>query len=251
MSDLGKLWALVSGVHNPAPALLDRLGMRHTPYRLRIRNGATIELRPRAGDLFGFYEIMLRRDYLSSGQELVSGATVIDIGANIGCFSILAANLVGPEGRVIAVEPDASTYAQLVRNVSLNGLSNVTAVNCAVGGRNGTITLHSDPNRLFSSVFSSVNGRAVQGRDQEVQMMTLNELMDAHHVERCDYLKLDCEGAEHEIIAGMSQDTARRIGQITMEVHKVPDCDPRQLGSCLEGLGYRRVGTATLPFYTR
>lgn len=244
-----KIIDLVSGVHNPLAAVLDRFGLRRSPYILRPRKGPIMELRPKTGDLFGFYEIILRRDYFSAGQVIERGATVIDVGANIGCFTITAAQLVGPTGRVIAIEPEESTYQQLLRNIELNRLDNVTALRLAVGATEGEILLHSDPNRLFSSVFSSVNGRPIQGSDQRVTMLTLDALMDKCRIGRCDYLKLDCEGAEHEIVANMSRATASRVAQITMEVHKVPGFDAETLTNRLEDFGYQRIGTSTLPFY--
>jgi FkbM family methyltransferase len=251
MAEIEKAVALFAGVTNPLPAVLDRLGLRQRPYVLKLRDGTAVELRPRAGDLFGFYEIMLRRDYLASGQRVEEGATVIDVGANVGCFSLLAARLVGPAGRVFAIEPDPATYRQLLRNIELNALQNVTPLRLAVGGERGKVTLHSPPNALFSSVFSSVNGHEVQGIDREVEMTTLQAITDEHRIRRCDFLKLDCEGAEHDIIAKMSATTAERIAQITMEVHKIPGRDGQTLHSNLERLGYRRVSSSGLAAYAR
>ena len=251
MAEMDKVFALLAGVRNPVPALLDRIGLLRRPYILRLRNGTPFELRPRAGDLFGFYEIMLRRDYLASGQWLGPGATVIDVGANVGCFSVLAAQIVGPTGRVFALEPEVSTYRQLLRNIELNRLTNVTPLQLAIGGRQGIVTLHADPNALFSSMYSNVNGREIRGTDRSVEMTTLDAIMDKFQIERCDYLKLDCEGAEHDIIAAMAGTTAARIAQITLEVHKVPGCDGDTLASNLKQLGYYRIGTSTLPFYAR
>ncbi len=251
IEEIRKAFALVAGVRNPGPALLDRIGLRHQPYILDLRDGTHVELRPRAGDLFGLYEIMLRGDYLSSGQRLERGATVIDVGANIGCFTMLASKIVGSSGRVFALEPEAATHRQLLRNIELNRLTNVTALQLAVGGRRGTVTLHAAPNALFSSLYSSVNGRAVEGADQQVEMTTLDAIMDRFGLPRCDYLKLDCEGAEHDIIGAMLPATAERISQITLEVHKVPGSDGAALASNLRRLGYRRIGSSTLPFYSR
>ncbi|MCC6531332.1 MAG: FkbM family methyltransferase [Burkholderiales bacterium] len=251
VDSLGKMMALCSEVKNPGAALLDRMGLRQAPYTLHLRNGGAIELRPKSGDLFGFYEIMLRRDYLAAGQRLGPGSTVIDVGANIGCFTLVAARIVGPNGRVFALEPEESTYSQLLRNIELNGLTNITPLRLAVGATQGAITLHADANRLFSSLYTSVNGHQIAGRDQEVRMTTLAALMDEHGIGCCDYLKLDCEGAEHEIVASMPQSTAARIAQITMEVHKVPGFDGQSLRQKLEQLGYERVGATTLPYYAR
>lgn len=247
--ELAKLNQLLLKVRNPAWALLDRLGIQQGPYVLRLRDGMVIELRPATGDLFGFYEIVLRGDYLAGGQRIERGQIVVDVGANIGCFAVTAARQVGPTGHVFAIEPEETTYQQLLRNIELNQLRNVTALRMAVGSTEGEITLHGDSNRLFSSIYTTVNGRAIAGATQRVPVTTLDKLLKTQGIERCHYLKLDCEGAEHDIIASMSFETARQVDVITMEVHKVPGHDGETLRCCLETLGYVRVGSSTLPFY--
>ena len=250
--ELVKLQRMFARVHNPLPAVFDRLGLRTKPYRMTVRDGTVMELRPGTGDFFGFYEILLRGDYFAGGQRLRPGQTVIDIGANIGCFTVAAARLVGPTGRVLAIEPEETTFRQLQRNVELNRLGNVTVLRQAVAGSAGEIVLHADSNRLFSSIYAEVNGRATtQGGDQIVPVTTLAQLMDACGIARCDYLKLDCEGAEHDIVASLTPATAARIDGITMEVHKVHGQDGQTLGQRLAALGFGRVGASTLPYYSR
>lgn len=252
VGEFQKLLALISSVKNPTAALADKLRLRRSPYTLRLRNGVSMELRPRAGDLFGFYEILLRMDYLAGGQTIAPGDTVIDVGANIGCFTVLASRMAGPAGRVIAVEPEESTYRQLLRNISLNHLENVIPLRRAVGAKRKTVTLHSGGNKLFSSLFTSVDGHGLSGADQQqVQMTTLDEIMDQYRIPRCDYLKLDCEGAEHEIFGEMSAATAQRLSQITMEVHEIPGHDRHTLKESLARLGFQRMGGSAVPFYAR
>ncbi len=250
-AEISKALALLARVKNPVPAVLDRMGIQREPYVLRLRDGTKVELRPRVGDFFGMYEILLRNDYLAGGQRIDKGATVIDVGANIGCFTLLAAKIVGPSGRVIALEPEPSTFAQLLRNIKLNGVTNVVPMQLAVGARRGCVTLHAAPNALFTSLFTSVNGRDIAGVDHAVEMTTIEAIMDANGISRCDYLKLDCEGAEHEIIASMPEATARRIAQITLEVHKIAGHSGATLQTNLETLGYHRIGTSILPYYSR
>jgi FkbM family methyltransferase len=249
--EIVKLRALVGGVRDPVPAILDRLGLRRSRYELVHNDGHRVELRPRAGDLYGFFEIMLRGDYLSAGQRIGQGATVIDVGANIGCFSILASRAVGPHGRVIAIEPEMETYRQLVRNIQLNALVNIVPLRLAIAGEEGTATLHSDRQALFSSIFSSVDGRVVHGTDQDVRTTTLETVMQEQEVSRCDYLKLDCEGAEHGIVQTLSPTLAGRIMQITMEVHEVPGFRSGDLSVKLERVGFERIAEGDLSYYAR
>ncbi len=247
-----KLYHLLTQVRRPLPAVLDRLGLRREPYRLALRDGTVIEFRPGTGDFSGFYEIALRGDYFSSGQVLHPGQTVIDIGANIGCFTVTAARRVGPIGRVFAIEPEESTFRQLQRNIALNGLGNVTALRTAVGASEGETVLHADSVRLFSSIYTAVDGRATTGGTaQHVPMTTLSRLMQTHGIAHCNYLKLDCEGAEHDIIRSMSHETASLVDSITMEVHKVRGQNSETLRKRLQALGYERVGSSKLPCYVR
>ena len=247
-----KLYDLFTQVRAPLPLVLDRLGIQQTPYRLVLRDGTAIEVRPGTGDFFAFYETALRGDYFSSGQLVAPGQSVIDIGANIGCFTVIAARRVGPTGRVLAVEPEESTFRQLQRNIALNRLSNVTTVRAAVTGRDGEVILHAHPIKMFSSIYASVDGRpTMDGTSQKVPMITLAQLLLAQHINRCNYLKLDCEGAEHDIIGTMSIDTARLVDSITMEVHDVPGRTVEALNEQLRALGYRRAGRSKLHCYVR
>ena len=238
--ELAKFAALLSAVRNPLASILDRAGLKRSPYEVRHKDGYLIELRPRSGDLFGFYEILLRGDYTADGQNISNGDVVIDVGANIGCFTILASRAVGSTGRVIAIEPDAANFRQLTHNIALNRLTNVTALNIALGATDGLATLYLAEVGLFSSMFPSVNGQPVTGMQTTVPMMTLRSLMTEQGVAHCKYLKLDCEGAEHLIVEAMSPDLARRIPQITVEIHKVSSFDARMFSHKLEALGYRR-----------
>lgn len=251
MEIVSKFQSLVSRVNNPWPAVLDRVGIRRKPYVLNTDDGLAIEIRPRTGDFFGYYEIVLRGDYFAAGQKLAPGDTVVDVGANIGCFAICAARLVGPTGHVFAIEPEASTFRQLQRNIELNGLKNVTALQMALAGHEGEVALNADANLLFSSIYSTVNGHEPQGSIQRVPVATLDHLLKQQGISHCHYLKLDCEGAEHDISASLSPELAGKVDSITLELHKVPGHDSAILQQRLRDLGYRHVGASTLPCYSR
>ena len=87
--------------------------MQAEPYTVRFWNGMEIAMRPQRGDLTAFRETWLQHDYLGPGQRLSAGDTVIDVGANIGCFTLFASRRVGPTGLVVSLEPDSDTFTSL------------------------------------------------------------------------------------------------------------------------------------------
>ncbi len=80
---------------------------------------------------------------------------VIDVGANVGYYALMAATRVGPSGRVIAYEPGPAPAARLRENVALNGLSNVTVVEAAVADRPGTLHLNLVEDSEASSLYKT------------------------------------------------------------------------------------------------
>jgi FkbM family methyltransferase len=246
-----KLIRLATLVRNPLPILSDRVGRRRKPYLLRLWNGLSLELRPGRGDLDAFRDCWVSRGYLSNGAEILPGNTVVDIGANIGCFTLFASRRVGSTGRVIAVEPDAETFQRLQRNLTINNLNNVIAMQAAVAGEAGPIGFHSCQNGLFSSMFSEVDGRSNCGTIQRVDGFTLEHVMATNSVDRCHFLKLDGERAEHGIIRTMSKETAARIYRIGMELHQVKGPDENVLIRKLSEFGFALTRSGALLHFRR
>jgi len=246
-----KLARFIAQVKNPWPLVWDWFGHRRTPYVLYFRNGLKLELRPGRGDLTAFRESWLQKDYLPSGWKLAEGDTVIDVGDNIGCFTLFAARLVGPTGRVIALEPDGETFFQLQRNININPFENIQILRLAVAGQSGTVRLHRHPNALYSSLYRSVDGRSTAGPVEEVQSVTMAQLFAEREVERCHFLKLDCEGAEHAIVRGLTADLAARIDRIGIELHQLEGCDSRELVGRLEKFGFSTQSRGTLYYFKK
>jgi FkbM family methyltransferase len=246
-----KLLRLGINVRNPMAIVLDRLGRQQAPYLLRLWNGLSLELRPGRGDLDAFRDCWLSRSYLSDGAEILPGNTVVDVGANIGCFTLFAARSVGPSGRVISVEPGAETFQRLQRHVTMNHLNNVMPMQAAVAAEPGPIELHNCPNGLFSSMFSEIDGRSNAGTVQRVDGFTLEQVLAKNSVDRCHFLKLDCEGAEHGIVRTISKETAAKIDQIGMELHQVQGTDENVLIRKLEQFGFTMTRSEALLHFRR
>jgi FkbM family methyltransferase len=220
---------------------LDYMGIQKRPYLVRTWDRLVCEIRPGASDRYAFYEAIVRSDYLRQGQVMRLGDTVIDVGANIGCFSLLAARHVGPTGRVIAAEPAEAAYRQLCRNLGLNAMSNVTPIRAAVGARDGKAMFHVHDLSEFSSLHDTVDGHGTGARTVEVEVVSLETLFKNAGVTFCDYLKIDCEGEEYAILGSLSPALASRIGQITLEVHRIADHEPAEIDERMRALGFELI----------
>ncbi len=141
----------------------------------------------------------LQRGYNLAAVPLAAGDWVVDIGAHVGVVSIALAKA-HPEVNILAVEPMPANYARLLRNLQANGVTNVVAVQKAVTGDGRALKLLGKPgeNSGGYSAWGPSTGVAVT---QEVVLSdTLQGLLREYSIQRVKLLKLDCEGAEYEIL---------------------------------------------------
>jgi FkbM family methyltransferase len=213
---------------------------------LRLRDGLRVGA-PKNVHLWNhFNEIWLERAYTPSGFEIEPGSTVVDIGANIGLFSLLAAR---KALRVFSFEPYGPCFDWLSRNINTNNLGGtVHPFKQAVGDVDGTRTFYVHPEFTSNNFYQSTIGEPVT-----VTCTTLGAILKDHCDNKCDFLKMDCEGAEFEILLGADDDLLRRIGKISLEVHEGVGGHTRaDLERRLSGVGFEvqsrqdRFGCVTL-----
>lgn len=134
-------------------------------------------------------------------RHLRPGMYVIDIGANVGYFSMLAGAIVGPDGRVDAIEANPKNAKMIEVNRRVNGFTHVRIANVAVGAEMGLLSLRthysngSTP-RLADDVFAPLSV-------QTVPSMLLGQIIDPNH--RVDFIKIDVEGAEYNVLFGAEE----------------------------------------------
>jgi len=141
--------------------------------------------------------------------RLREGFTFIDIGANIGAYSLFVAARAGRSARILAVEPQPEIFARLAFNIAQNPFGTVKAVACALADKAGELTLFIDTvNRGESSVriLNSSNATAVK-----VPAMTLLSLVQGEGYDRIDAIKLDVEGAEDIILEPFLRDAPETL----------------------------------------
>lgn len=176
---------------------------------------------------------------------LEPGRCFVDVGANWGYFSLLGAGLVGPAGRVIALEPHPALFAALAENLRRNGLSHVTALRVAASDRDGEMNLagfagdgeNSGLSRLTDEPDPSVPNFKVPAR-------TLEELLDEQGVGTVDLLKMDIEGGEGAVLPSLARGlSAGRYRHILLELHPAAlERQGRSAAALIDGLlahGYR------------
>ncbi len=129
------------------------------------------------------------------------GMTVADIGANIGLLTLVCAWATGPSGRVIAFEPEAVPRANLNKMISLNGLSWVEVRDQAVGAAAGRLTFHVSDIIGHSSLYALPEDEEARARIVEVEVLPLDKVLAG---KRLDVAKIDVEGAELDVLAGMA-----------------------------------------------
>ena len=159
------------------------------------------------------------------------GMIAVDVGANIGCHTLLMARLVGAEGAVIAFEPQRVVYQNLCANISLNALTNVYAINSAVGALAGSaaiaeIDYAARGNFGGVSLSDTANGERVQVA-----------VIDALPLENCHLIKIDVEGMEHDVLLGAVETIAQHRPALYIENDR-QDKSPELIAHLLAA-GYR------------
>ena len=185
---------------------------------IRTSNGVLFYCRKRKSDLnivSEYYEQKQIQKYLTLKQ----GDVFIDLGANVGKYALLASKLVGPSGRVFAVEPDPSCIPILYKNRALNLAWNLTIIHAAIGRKNGLVKLNmaNDGSRsTMSSIYWIYNDKPTA--TVQVPQITLDHLAEKYGLKRIDWLKLDVEGAEYDAFLGAKK-SLKLIHHVYLEVH--------------------------------
>ena len=173
--------------------------------------------------LDGFWEMWLTQ-FLA--RHVTPGMTVVDVGANFGYYTLLMGDLVGAAGQVIAVEPNPEAASLLQETVLLNGHRTRTrVVPHALGASAGRGWLYAPDGEPKNAALVDVE-HLPGGRTVEVSTLTLDEVVLPYA--KVDLVKIDAEGGEQGIVAGMRQLIARDRPAIVLEFNAARYADPRR-----------------------
>jgi len=209
------------------------------PFPLEFE-GATFLIEPGSSDLYTIYEICYDRGYEPRQQQPpYHFRTVVDFGANIGVFSVWAAQAFNPE-TLVAVEMEPACYRQLTANIELNGLENVIRpIQAAIYQHSGQVATRRKIGYSFHELFP-------HGKRNCVQTFSFADFMQHTGLNSIDLLKIDIEGAEKYLLTAENTRLFReRVKYILLETHSNNGFNAGHCANYLSDLGFKLVLTPT------
>jgi FkbM family methyltransferase len=185
------------------------------PYEFHLRNGHTIELYD-WNDLTTIWVVLFGDEYRVGEDDRI----IVDLGANIGAFTVMAA-AAAPRATIYAVEPFPANFSRLQACISRNSLADrVRCRQLAIAGRDGVVTMDGAPeipshSRMIVSQDKAASPITTQG-------VSLATFFEQERLTEIDYLKMDIEGAEFDVIQHAPVATLRQAKVIGVEVHGAP-----------------------------
>lgn len=159
------------------------------------------------------------------------GDVVIDVGANIGKYSIYAGHLVGKEGKIISIEPSLEPSELLKKSIKENHLQDVvTLIHVAISNKNGKQKLYFSDTKPINSLLYQLSQNYV-----EVQTLTLDSLVEKLKLKKVDWMKVDVEGVEYEVLEGAKNTLKNNNVNLIIEILKVHE---EKVLKFLKDLGY-------------
>jgi FkbM family methyltransferase len=138
-------------------------------------------------------------------QHTPAGGVFVDVGANVGTYALVLARHVGPQGKVIAIEPHPVTFARLSFNKAASGSTQARLVQAAAGESDGELLIETDGDNLGAShvVTGAATPKAIR-----VPSLRLTRILDEAGVTKVDALKIDVEGFEDRVLVGFFKEAA-------------------------------------------
>ena len=191
----------------------------------KTKTGLRIKIRVRSTDLMALTNVWMINEYDVEDFEINTNDTVIDIGAHIGLFSLLVSQLC-KTGKILSFEPVSENFDLLVSNLKLNHIKNILPFNMAVSKNSGRLDLFLNNDQSAHSIFSK------SSESINVESTSLQKIFEENKISSCKLLKLDCEGAEYEIIDSLPLEYLDKIQNMVIEYH-LADTKPELVKSLI------------------
>ena len=202
----------------------------------KTKSGVKIKLRTNSTDLDTFSLIWLIKEYNKHGFQINKNDVIIDIGSHIGMFSLYASQYCS-NGKIFSYEPSIKNFKLLKENVIDNNLKNIITNNLAVSNKNDHVNFYISSDNTAHSIHGTTE------KSIQVKSITLKTIFDINKLDTCNFLKLDCEGAEYEIIESLPNEYFKKIKQIFIEYHfsETKNIELKNMIHKLENLSFKII----------
>ena len=185
---------------------------------MQVEDGVQFKVHVNTSDALMIWEIWKAKVYDDARIPIRAGDIVVDMGAHIGAFAVRAARL-AQGGQVYSYEASSKNFALLTENRQLNGLENLYVENSAVSNLRGEMPFYTpSDNRILGSLLQNTSSFV-----ENVQTITFSDIITEHSIDQIDFLKVDVEGAEFDILFANPDETLSKTQKIVMEFHEFQD----------------------------
>ena len=192
------------------------------------RSGLKIKIRVNSTDLMALTHVWMIQEYSGDDFPISNDDVIIDVGAHIGLFALFASQFC-KNGKIFCYEPIKENYKILIENIEMNQIQNIFPNNLAVTKETSRVKIFLNDDQSGHSMF-------IQNKNfVEVDSKSLSDIFIDNGIKECDFLKLDCEGAEYEIVESLSADLFTKINKTVIEYHMV-DTKPELLEQLINKL---------------
>ena len=194
----------------------------------QTKTGLKIKIRVNSTDLMALTHVWMIQEYSNSGFDINDSDIVIDIGAHIGLFALFASQFC-KQGKIFCFEPIKENYELLVENINSNKIKNIIPFNFAVSKESDSVKIFLNDDYSGHSMFLETNNFVI------VKSKSLLDIFSENNIQECNFLKLDCEGAEYDIINSLPSDFLNKIKKSVIEYH-LADTHPQLLEQLIKKL---------------
>ena len=205
------------------------------------RSGLKIKIRVNSTDLMALTHVWMIQEYSGDDFPISNDDVIIDVGAHIGLFALFASQFC-KNGKIFCYEPIKENYKILIENIEMNQIQNIFPNNLAVTKKTSRVKIFLNDDQSGHSMF-------IQNKNfVEVDSKSLSDIFIDNGIKECDFLKLDCEGAEYEIVESLPSDLFTKINKTAIEYHMV-DTKPELLKQLINKLKQFSFSVHTRPLF--
>jgi FkbM family methyltransferase len=214
---------------------LDHFGLqRDKEVICKLKNGIKYKVRTNSGDFYVINGVYIHNLYSRLIGHIEEASVCVDVGAHIGIFSVFAANK-AKNVKVYSYEPSPENFTLLKENIRLNNLNKrIYPFMLGICGKRGKRKLFLNGQDFVSCTLfpEQLNKK----KHITIECITLKDAFDFNKIERCDFLKMNCEGAECEILFNAPKECLKKIKTITLQYHN--NGDAQELAKFLRTNGF-------------